>query len=217
MRIAIMRHWPIALFAMCLLAAAPKPEKQQGVAVHVIPTWGQATENGVTFSIVSNVERIAIEIIVPTTPAKINGSTPETPTSPVFQLTATSLADQKVVNVRQTVTGVHATPNNITVTLLVDLPINDDEQRSMLNRYIDELLQEATTDERAALVAQRPNIIESLRRVFIQNRLGDFVLRVELRDPRLASGDAEAVVRVIDKGTFVTKLRRVPPTARNER
>jgi hypothetical protein len=164
-------------------------------------------------SIVSNTDRIVMRFSIES-PEITKGSPTGTSALPQFELSALDDKGNPVV-VNKSVTGVNVEYSRVVVTVLVEIPIDSGERHRQVAEFVDSTIAESSGRTRELLLAQRGAAIGAVERLFVQNRLGDYRLRVTVRDPRVESAEGEVRVHVADEGTFIDKLRRRPEETKN--
>lgn len=134
---------------------------------------------------------------------------PDKTEQPDFELTAFD-ANGKEVPVRHWITGTSIEYDRVTVQLGVEIPIDAGERDRQIAELVDSAIDEATGDMKKLLETERASAIAYFQKLFVQNRVGDFRLRIRLTDPRIEPVEAEVSVTVVDKGKFADRLRESP-------
>jgi hypothetical protein len=131
---------------------------------------------------------------------------PDKTEQPDFELTAFD-AKGKEVPVRYWITGTSIEYARVTVQMLVEIPVDAAERDRQIAALVDTAIAEATGDMKKLLETQRASAVAYFEHLFVQNRVGDFRLRIRVNDPRVARVEGEAGVTVVDKGRFTDRLR----------
>jgi hypothetical protein len=201
-----MRRSISAALAVLAISGALRAEQAAALKVDVVKPLDRVSVDGARFAVVSNTERILLRISFTGEPKSPGSTSPV----PVYEITATHLPDGEKVPIRQWPQGFGARGNERVIELLVEVPIAAEQRQQIVERYVDSEIASSTGQIQEALRAQRSNAIAALQSVFVQNRTGDYAIKVRLADPRWPAGGGEVRVRIADKGTFANVLRARP-------
>ena len=200
------------LLFLCTAAARVGALKVEVVAT-ASPT-AASDSNVVRATTVSSSDHIVMRFTIANREL-VKGSTAGTSAAPLFDLSA--LDDKGTpVTVNHSVTGVSVEYTRVTVTVLVEIPIESAERRRLVAEFVDATISESSGRMTELLTAQRDAAIAAIERLFVQNRLGDYRLRVILRDPRVDPAEGEVRIHVADLGTFIDKLRQRPQESKQK-
>jgi hypothetical protein len=205
---------PLKIYLLLLFAAAAA---QAGdLKVSVVPLAASASSAAApapsvpnSFAVlapeVSNLDPIKVRFSIDD-PALVKTSPTGNSAEPQFELTATDEHGQ-TVPVRYTVTGQRVEYSHVTIDVAVQIPVDTAERQRQVSALVDAAIAEATGDNRTYLIANRSITVQMFDRLFLQNRVGDFTVHIRLRDPRIPPAEAEARMRITDKGTFTDRIR----------
>jgi hypothetical protein len=112
-------------------------------------------------------------------------------------------------NVQTRTTATAIEEGHFSWAILVEIPIEPSERDRNIERYLDEIGALADPAQHEFLTARRPQAAEALRRIYIENRPGNYVFRVRYRSTQPACEMTSADVRlhVEPTGSFIDELR----------
>ena len=188
-----------------------------GLKLEVVPpvdpaatTMAAATAQPVPDSIlalgpaVSNVDRIPLRFSLDSSElVKITETT--TSERPEFDIAAFDETGRSVP-VKYSVVGSSVELTHVTVSLVVEIPVSDAERQRQIASYIDKAIAEGTGELKEYVKQNRAAAVSYLEHLFVQNRVGNYRIRITLRDPRVEPMQAEVPVQVVDKGNFIDRL-----------
>jgi hypothetical protein len=203
----------LKIYLLLLLAAVAARAGE--LKVSVVPSTATATATATALSVpssfavrapeVSNLDPIEVRFSIDD-PALVKTSPTGNTAQPQFELTATD-EQGRTVPVKYTVTGDSVEYSHVTVSVAVQIPVEAAERQRQIAALVDAAIAEATGDMRKYLTENRAITAQMFDRLFLQNRVGEFTVHVRLRDPRIPQAEAEARMRIADKGTFTDRIR----------
>lgn len=97
-----------------------------------------------------------------------------------------------------------------TASLLLVIPISGEERTRLINEYID-TVNDGTPEQKQMLRQRRGQVVAALERLFFQNRVGRFEIRLRYRsyDPAYWTGEVGTTLTfdVANDGTFFDLMR----------
>jgi hypothetical protein len=161
-------------------------------------------------AVVTNIDYIRVRATI--APDLVQESTMATSqAAPAFDVTVTSTADGSVVPIRHSLVAFSTSPSGASIDFVLEIPVPVAERRSIVEGFIDEVIHDASADERRLLLQQRQQAIAAIERLFVQNRVGDYVICFQLTNPRIDVGSGAIPLRVVQTGTFADRLKERPP------
>ncbi|HEX7193213.1 MAG TPA: hypothetical protein VF381_16700 [Thermoanaerobaculia bacterium] len=124
-------------------------------------------------------------------------------------------ASRRPVQIRTWDSGGGGEGDRQSESFFVELPTDTQERDATIERYIDALLLQATPAQRDMLRARRRQAAEALAHLYMQNRVGTFVLKAfyRVKGPKACeSASREVTIHIKDTGSFIDELN-----ARNSR
>ncbi len=210
-----MRRFHVLLGAMvaggCLSSAVGGVNSPR-MTTRIIAPLAEVSEHGRKVAVVSNIERVELEFTVARA-VRGEASTTEN-IQPSFNISAISQSDEAPIVVKHSLIGVSGNGNRVSVRLFIELPIEDAERRQLISTYVDELIASSTGKVKEALRDRREATIASFEQAFVQSRVGEFTVIIDVHDPRVGALRGEVPVRIIHKGTFIDKYRLRQTTGR---